>query len=103
MSPEPRTAYHTSPIPVADFPEAEMKLWAGIVAVVSLVLVAGHAIDAQRGGAAQANPLGQPLLDPNGCVKDDAMLKAPARAPEDRKYADLDGRRMRQFLMEVDA
>jgi len=94
-----------------------MKLWTA-VALVSIVIIAGAAgiaIEAQRGGAptppppaagrgaAAANPLGQPLLDPKGFIRDDAMLKAPALAPEDRKYADLDGRRMRQFLMEVDA
>lgn len=92
-----------------------MRLWMAAVAIVSLVLV-GMAVQAQRAGApatapaapagrgaAQANPLGQPLLDPNGFVRDAAMLKAPALAPEDRKYADLDGRRMKQWLMEVDA
>jgi len=31
------------------------------------------------------------------------MLHAPALAAEDRKYSDLDGRRMKQFVMEVDA
>lgn len=103
-----------------------MKLWTS-AAIVSLIIVAGiaiEAIDAQRAGApqsqqaapagrgaaapagrgaAQANPLGQPLLDPKGFVRDDAMLKSPPLAPEDRKYADLEGRRMKQFLMEVDA
>src|SRR5262245_5159904 len=53
------------------------------------------------GGA--PNKLGQPLLDPHGFVKDDAMLHAPALAAEDRKYADINGKRMKQFVMEVDA
>jgi hypothetical protein len=60
---------------------------------------------AGRGAAPAApepNRLGQPLLDPGGFIRDDAMLKAPL-APEDSKYADIQGRRLRQFLMEVDA
>ena len=48
------------------------------------------------------NPLGQPLLDPNGFVRDEAMLRAPPLAA-DARYADIDGRRLKQFLMEVDA
>jgi hypothetical protein len=48
------------------------------------------------------NPLGQPLVAADGAVKDDAIIRMPL-LPEDRKYATLDGRRMRQFLMEVDA
>src|SRR5256885_14035083 len=54
------------------------------------------------GGPAAPNPLGQPLLDPHGFVKDEAMLHPPALAAEDRKYADIDGRRMKQVVMEVD-
>ena len=45
---------------------------------------------------------GQPLVDAAGKVRDEAMLRTPL-LPEDRKYADLDGRRMKQFVMEVDA
>ena len=48
------------------------------------------------------NPLGQPLLDPNGFVRDDAMLRTPILAA-DARYAAIEGRRLRQFLMEVDA
>jgi len=101
-----------------------MKLW---TAAASVVIVVGIAIEAQRGAAPQGqqpgaagrgaaqpapagrgapvqpNQLGQPLLDPNGFVRDDAMLKSPPLAAEDRKYAGLEGRRLRQFLMEVDA
>ncbi len=86
------------------------------VAAVTLSAVAAVAINAQQpppqgrgqGGGQPAapaapNPLGQPLLDPQGFVRDEAMLHAPALAAEDRKYADLDGRRMKQFVMEVDA
>lgn len=55
------------------------------------------------GRGAAPNPLGQPLVDANGFVKDDAMLHSPPLAPEDRKYADIVGMRMKQILMEVDA
>lgn len=55
--------------------------------------------DAGRGGG--PNPLGQPLMQ-NGFVKDEAMLRAPL-APEDKRYADIDGKRLKQYLMEVDA
>jgi hypothetical protein len=68
---------------------------------LAVVVAAGVALDAQQ-EAPGANPLGQPLLDGSGNVRDDAMLRTPL-LPEDRKYADLDGRRMKQFVMEVDA
>ena len=59
--------------------------------------------DPEAAPAGAPNPLGQPLLDPHGFVRDEAMLHSPALLPEDRKYADLDGKRMKQMLMEVDA
>jgi peptidase M28-like protein len=55
-----------------------------------------------QGEAAPANPLGQPLVDSGGGVREDAFIHIPL-LPEDRKYADLDGRRMKQFVMEIDA
>ena len=63
------------------------------------IVVFAAVLQAQQ--AQEPNPLGQPLLDPNGFVKDEAMLHFPL-APEDKKYADLDGKRMKQFVMEVD-
>jgi Peptidase family M28 len=57
----------------------------------------------RAGGDAADNPLGQPLLRPSGLVRDDAMLPAPPLAPEDTQYADLQGARLKQYLMEVDA
>jgi len=59
--------------------------------------------DADAGRGAAPNPLGQPLIDANGFVKDEAMLHSPALAAEDRKYGDIVGRRMKQMVMEVDA
>ena len=48
------------------------------------------------------NPLGQPLLDSSGDVRDDAFIQIPLRA-DDQKYADIDGNRLKSFVMEVDA
>ena len=67
---------------------------------LAVVVAAAVALGAQQ--EVPSNPLGQPLLDGSGKVRDDAMLRAPL-LPEDRKYADLDGRRMKQVVMEVDA
>ncbi len=48
------------------------------------------------------NALGQPLLDSSGDVRDDAFIEIPLRA-DDQRYADIDGDRLKTFLMEVDA
>ena len=48
------------------------------------------------------NALGQPLLDASGAVRDDAFIRIPLRA-EDQKYGDIEGERLKDFLMEVDA
>ena len=79
--------------------------WRSTFGVAALVVVVGATIVAQdqpaggRGGrgAAPPNPLGQPLLDPSGHVRDDAMIHAPLPASE-AKYADLDGRQMKDVL-----
>jgi len=71
------------------------------IAVVLVLCGGGFTISAQQ-EARVPNPLGQPLLDGNGHVREDAFLRAPL-LPEDRRYADIDGARMKQFVMEVDA
>ena len=48
------------------------------------------------------NPLGQPLLDASGRVREDAFFKVPL-LPEDRKYADIDGMRMKAVVREAAA
>ena len=68
---------------------------------LAVLVVATVALAAQQESPAP-NPLGQPLVDAAGKVRDEAMLRTPL-LPEDRKYADLDGQRMKQFVMEVDA
>jgi hypothetical protein len=82
-----------------------LSRWSSAAAALAIVAIAGATMLAQnppaggRGGrgAAPPNPLGQPLLDPNGHVKDDAMIHAPLPASEVR-YADLDGRHMKEIL-----
>jgi hypothetical protein len=71
------------------------------VRTLAVVVAATAALAAQQELPAP-NPLGQPLVDAAGKVREDAMLRTPL-LPEDRKYADLDGRRMKQVVMEVDA
>ncbi len=70
--------------------------------VLAVLVAATVALGAQQNAPAPPNPLGQPLVDGTGKVRDEAMLRTPL-LPEDKKYADLDGRRMKQFVMEVDA
>jgi hypothetical protein len=48
------------------------------------------------------NPLGQPLLDASGQLRDDAFIRIPLR-PEDEAYADIEGSRLKDMLLEVDA
>jgi len=78
----------------------------GLVSAAAIAIV-GVTISAQNPPArgrgvppAPPNPLGQPLLDPAGHVRDDAIIHAPL-APADAKYADLDGRRMKDILKEI--
>ena len=49
---------------------------------------------------AQDNPLGQPLLDSDGNIREEAFIKIPLRA-DDQIYADIDGLWMKQVMQEV--
>ncbi len=49
---------------------------------------------------AQDNPLGQPLLDADGNILEDAFIQIPLR-DEDQIYADLDGNWMKQLMQEL--
>ena len=42
------------------------------------------------------------MLDASGHVRDDAFIHIPLR-PEDARYADIEGGRMKEMLLEVDA
>ena len=54
-------------------------------------VVATTALAAQQNAPAPPNPLGQPLVDAAGNVREEAMLRTPL-LPEDRAYAGLEGR-----------
>ena len=71
----------------------------GGIALAVLLVTAGMPLVAQQ---APPNPLGQPLLDASGHVRDDAFIHIPLR-PEDARYADIEGGRMKEMLLEVDA
>lgn len=82
-------------------------LWTlAVIAMVTVGLAAQRGVPPRDPQAPEPgsppNPLGQPLLDAAGQVREDAFIHIPL-LPEDRKYGDLDGRRMKQFVREVDA
>jgi hypothetical protein len=51
---------------------------------------------------AQENPLGQPLLDADGNIRDDAYIHIPLRS-DDTGYGDIQADQLKDWLMEVDA
>ena len=65
---------------------------------MTIALLTSGTVSAQNA----PNALGQPLLDASGAVRDDAFIQIPLRA-DDQKYVDIDGERLKSFLMEVDA
>lgn len=71
-----------------------------LAAAMALAMAAAVGSMAQERPPATPNPLGQPLLDGSGAVRDDAFIRMPLR-PEDQKYADLDGQRMKRAVAEV--
>jgi len=48
------------------------------------------------------SPLGQPLLDADGNIREDAYIHIPLRA-DDARYGDIQGDQLKAWLMEVDA
>src|SRR5262245_13103582 len=76
-----------------------MKRAVAAIAAVSAIGLACLVARAQQGGA-EPNQLGQPLLSAPGVVREDAFLRVPLR-PDDAKYADLDGLRMKSLVREV--
>ena len=72
---------------------------AGGTALVVMLVAANAPLVAQQ---APPNPLGQPLLDASGQLRDDAFIRIPLR-PEDERYADIEGHRLKEMLLEVDA
>src|ERR1700704_2329148 len=79
-----------------------------LVAVAAVLMLAAWVTLAPPNGLAQGrgarqagppNPLGQPLIDGRGHVRDDAMIHAPLPAAE-AQYGDIDGRRMKAVVDE---
>jgi hypothetical protein len=78
---------------------------AATAVAVTTVIVPAQRGAAPAGGGRESrppNPLGQPLVDAAGVPREDAFFKVPLR-PEDRKYADLDGMKMKGLVNEVAA
>jgi len=71
-------------------------------AVVAFLGLLGGGVGAQQQQPPAPNALGQPLLTPEGHVREEMFIRMPL-SPEDRQYADLDGARLKALLMEVDA
>src|SRR5262245_65847992 len=81
-----------------------------MIGVAAAFLMAGAVMMAQepqgrgrgRGEPPAPNPLGQPILDPTGHVKDNSVIHIPLAAA-DAKYADLDGKKMKAIVGELAA
>jgi len=74
-------------------------------AALRLALALGLALAAlatAAGAQTPPNPLGQPLLDANGILREDAYIHIPLR-PDDTRYGRIQGDRLKAWLMEVDA
>jgi hypothetical protein len=83
--------------------KTRLVLVKGVLSIAGLAGLISASLAAQQPAArVEPNPLGQPLVTATGEVRDDAIIRIPL-LPEDKKYADLDGRRLKAFLMEVDA
>jgi hypothetical protein len=52
--------------------------------------------------AAAQSPLGQPLLDASGNIREDAYIRIPLRA-DDARYGDIRADQLKDWLMEIDA
>ena len=72
--------------------------WQRGIALGVLLVGAGVPLGAQP---ASPNPLGQPLLDAAGQLRDDAFIRIPLRS-EDERYADIEGDHLKAMLLEVD-
>ena len=79
-----------------------MKAHRGTVRLATLLCLWVAPAPADALAQTAPNPLGQPLLDSDGEVREDAFIRIPLR-PEDRRYAGITGERLKELLMEVDA
>ncbi|MDP6414534.1 MAG: hypothetical protein QGG54_05830 [Gammaproteobacteria bacterium] len=67
---------------------------------LSLICIPLAALLIFNPGIAQENPLGQPLLDATGNIREDAFIQIPLRE-DDRLYADIDGAWMKAVMNEL--
>jgi len=83
---------------------AGRRLGVAVAAALAATLAIGVPLPASLAAqqAAPPNPLGQPLLDVNGDIREDAYIHIPLR-PDDARYGVIEGERMKAWLMEVDA
>jgi hypothetical protein len=73
-----------------------------LVSAALSIAFAQPGAQAPASGAPPRNPLGDPLLESPEHVREDAFYKVPLQ-PEDRKYADIDGIRMKGVVREAAA
>jgi len=73
-----------------------------VILAAGVSMLAAVAAQAPGGAPPPPNPLGNPLLESAERVREDAFYKVPL-LPEDRKYADIDGLRMKAVLREAAA
>src|SRR5262249_9821054 len=59
---------------------------------------AGQASEAPRPAP---TPRFQPLLDPQGLIREDAFIPTPTLSEADRRYADIDGMRMKTLVDDI--
>ena len=74
------------------------------LAIATRIAAQGQQPASQPGGAAAAPrqaPPAQPLLDPQGRIREEAFIPAPALTGDDRRYADIEGRRMKAIVNDV--
>ncbi len=71
-----------------------------LITATSVALIAQNETNRASRQPLPPNPLGQPLIEAPGHVREDAFIHIPLR-PEDAKYKDLDGTRMKAILNEV--
>ena len=74
----------------------------GGVAVTAFFTLIGPAAAPVAAQSPPPNPLGQPLLDSSGNVREEAFIRVPL-LPEDARYGDIQGQRLKDILLEVDA
>jgi hypothetical protein len=74
------------------------------MAIAGAAIAAGIAVHGQQPPQAPRPapaPQSQPLLDPRGLIREEAFIPTPALTGDDRRFADIDGRRMKATVNDV--